>query len=348
MPSCCFAGRRAAGTSALRESGLAITRPSRSAARPQTTTTTRSPTSRSAPAAAFALFHNEGGGRFVDVTAKSGLPRQPPAAAARRAWRSALTWVDYDHDNDVDLIVPVGEPGSLVAEVPVPRPRFRWNPNPARGTRHPEPLRQVVTAPGLQVWRNNGNGTFTEVGRGARPGGRPARNVAAVGTDFNNDRAIDLVVTGGVHPLVWINPREGAFKALDWPAGRASPTVGVVVFDFDKDGWMDLAFTHAGAPGLSLWRNVEGKRVEPVTLPDLKIARAAGASRRSITTTTDGWTSSPLAGATGSTAGLLVLRNDAGPVHRRDRRRPGPAALGAEDARAPCSPATSTPTATRI
>jgi len=45
------------------------------------------------------------------------------------------------------------------------------------------------------------------------------------------------------------------------------PAVGVVAFDFDKDGWMDLAFTHAGAPGISLWRNVEGKRLERVPLP---------------------------------------------------------------------------------
>jgi len=41
-----------------------------------------------------------------------------------------------------------------------------------------------------------------------------------------------------------------------------------VAFDFDKDGWMDLAFTHAGAPGISLWRNVEGKRLERVPLPE--------------------------------------------------------------------------------
>ena len=45
------------------------------------------------------------------------------------------------------------------------------------------------------------------------------------------------------------------------------PTRGVAVFDFDKDGWMDVAVTHAGAPGLTLWRNVEGKRFERVPLP---------------------------------------------------------------------------------
>jgi uncharacterized lipoprotein YajG len=31
------------------------------------------------------------------------------------------------------------------------------------------------------------------------------------------------------------------------------------VLDYNKDGWMDIAVTHAGAPGLTLWRNVEGR-----------------------------------------------------------------------------------------
>ncbi len=255
------------------------------------------------------LFHNEGGGRFLDATAKSGLP--PPAAGGGGAALLALgvTWVDYDHDNDVDLIIPVGEPGSLVTEVPgatsqVPTGTQPGTRNPASGTAAAD-----LTAPGLLVWRNNGNGTFTEVGRERGLTGTGA-SVAAVGTDFNNDRAIDLVVTGGAHPLVWINPREGAFKALDWPAGAGSPTVGVAVFDFDKDGWMDLAFTHAGAPGLSVWHNVGGTSVEPVTLPDLKLSRGWGLVP--IDYDNDGWVDLAVAGATGTTAGLLVLRNDQG------------------------------------
>ena len=96
------------------------------------------------------------------------------------------------------------------------------------------------------MWRNNGNGAFSEVAAERGIAGSGA-SVAAIGSDFNNDRAIDLVVTGADVPLVWLNPREGKFKALAWPSAAQSPTVGVVVFDFDKDGWMDLAFTHAGA-----------------------------------------------------------------------------------------------------
>ncbi|HZA37152.1 MAG TPA: CRTAC1 family protein, partial [Vicinamibacterales bacterium] len=126
-----------------------------------------------------------------------------------------------------------------------------------------------------------------------------------------NDRAIDLVVTGGGHPLVWINPREGAFTSLEWPEGTQPPTVGAVVIDFDKDGWMDLAFTHSGSPGLSLWRNVEGKRVEPVGLPDLKITSGWGLAP--IDYDNDGWVDLvAAAGGNPGAAGLIVLRNNAG------------------------------------
>ena len=58
---------------------------------------------------------------------------------------------------------------------------------------------------------------------------------------------------------------------------------------------MDLAFTHAGAPGLSLWRNVEGKRVEPVALPDLKLARGWGLAP--IDYDNDGWVDLVAAGS---------------------------------------------------
>ena len=99
------------------------------------------------------------------------------------------------------------------------------------------------------MWRNNGNGTFTEVAvRLIFKDGLPS--LGAVGTDWNNDRAVDLVVTEALEPLtIFENPREGKFLNRQfWPAKALGTFVGVAVLDFNHDGWMDLAFTHWGAP----------------------------------------------------------------------------------------------------
>lgn len=127
------------------------------------------------------------------------------------------------------------------------------------------------------LWRNNGNGTFTDITEQAGLFADDS-TVAAVATDFNNDRAIDLLLTGWQPlPQVFLNPREGKFSApAIWRGSDFPSTLGAAVFDFDKDGWMDVAFTHDGAPGISLWRNREGKSVEQVALPDLGWQRGWG------------------------------------------------------------------------
>ena len=232
------------------------------------------------------LYRNEGNARFTDVTAKSSLPQPTDAGALTTL---GLTWIDYDHDGDVDLIVPHGVRGQAVGSAP----------GAVSGT-----------SPAVQVWRNNGDGAFTEVAQERGLAGGPA-SVAVAGTDFNNDRAIDLVVTGSATPSLFVNPREGKFSTLDWPAAAQSPTMGVVVLDFDKDGWMDLAFTHAGAPGLTLWRNLEGKRVEQVTLPAMPIVRGWGLAP--VDYDNDGWIDLVAAGESADGASrLVVLRNEQG------------------------------------
>jgi len=99
----------------------------------------------------------------------------------------------------------------------------------------------------------NGNGTFSDVTKETGLSG--SGGVAAVGSDYDNDRAVDLIVTGWKSPAIFRNPREGMFQLLEpWSAAMPDPPNGVTVLDFDHDGWMDLAFTHTGAPGLTLWR----------------------------------------------------------------------------------------------
>ena len=226
------------------------------------------------------LLHNKDG-KFDDVTETVGIRRQPGCVG--------LTFVDYDHDGDLDLYI----------------------------TMQPTAARTAQEAAHNILWRNNGNSTFTDVCA------ETALNFDATGaglatSDFNNDRAIDFIFAGGqAGASVYINPREGKFTplaaAIDFKKENLPPAVGVVSFDFDKDGWMDLAFTHAGAPGISLWRNVEGKRLERVKLPDLNWQQGWGIA--AFDYDNDGWLDLIAAGesATNNAAGeLRLLRN-----HRR-------------------------------
>jgi Tfp pilus assembly protein PilF len=216
------------------------------------------------------LFHNQGAGKFEDVTEKVGIRREKGCVG--------VTFVDYDHDGDLDLYITAAPDSG--------------------GAAH------------NTLWRNNGNSTFTDISADTALG-IPATGAGLVTTDFNNDRAIDFVFAGGAEGAsIYLNPREGKFTALpviDFKKQNLPPAVGVIAFDFDKDGWMDLAFTHAGAPGISLWRNVGGKKLERVKLPDFGWQRGWGIS--SIDYDNDGWLDIIAAGESGSGGELRLLRN---------------------------------------
>jgi Tfp pilus assembly protein PilF len=219
------------------------------------------------------LLRNKGDGKFADVTQAVGIRREPGCVG--------VTFVDYDHDGDLDLYITMS-PGES-----------------ASGAK-----------PHNVLWRNNGNSAFTDVS--AETGlGLDATGAGLVTSDFNNDRAIDFVFAGGSQgAAIYLNPREGKFSPLpgvDFTKENLPPAVGVVAFDFDKDGWMDLAFTHAGAPGISLWRNVEGKRLERVALPDLGWQRGWGLS--AIDYDNDGWLDLVAVGESSSGGEIRLLRN---------------------------------------
>ena len=202
---------------------------------------------------AVLLFRNLGHGQFKDVTVEAGLgPRNRP---------SGITVVDYDHDGNLDLLL-TGSPIKPGDESNI-------------------------------LWRNNGNGTFAERTESTGLGGS-GRTSAAILTDFNNDRAVDIAVTGdGPAPLIYVNPREGKYPTQPlYENEKLSPAVGIAVLDYNKDGWMDIAVTHAGEPGLTLWRNVAGpenigRRFERVELPLKGALRGWGVAPIDIDN--DGW-----------------------------------------------------------
>ncbi len=79
------------------------------------------------------------------------------------------------------------------------------------------------------------------------------------------------------------------------------------MLDFNKDGWMDVALTHSGSPGISLWRNVQGKRFERVPLPVQNVT--AGWGLTAIDLDNDGWLDLVAAVETPHGPELRALRN---------------------------------------
>jgi hypothetical protein len=243
------------------------------------------------------LFHNEKNGTFKDVAESAGIKSTQNNFGA--------TFVDYDHDGDLDLFIaracPTGRLGGCgnphasgtIAFDGIPYPfDFSWS--------------------GSLVFRNNGNGTFTDVtDQVGLKGYGPI--LSAIGSDFNNDRAVDIIVAGAtprhvapakslqLGPAIFENPREGKFNPLD-----TTPTVltsAVTALDFDHDGWMDLAFTGFIPPAVGIWRNEGGKSVHPVNLPDVNLAHAYGVA--AFDYDNDGWVDLVAVGETKVPVGVI-------------------------------------------
>ncbi len=142
--------------------------------------------------------------------------------------------------------------------------------------------------------------------------------MSGLGTDYNNDRAVDIVLTGwGKTPTVFENPREGKFLARDvWPGAFAAPTAGIAVLDFDHDGWMDFAFTQWGGTGITLWRNRQGKSFELVTLPAPGWTRGWGLA--AFDYDNDGWIDLVAIGETADGKGEARLFRNFGPDGFKD------------------------------
>jgi len=214
------------------------------------------------------LLHNEKDGTFRDVTEQAGINIEKILSHADplkgNPEVTGLTFVDYDHDGDLDLYATRLTPQSGLEVC----------------------SDKKISPPGNNMmWRNNGNSTFTDVTEATGLNGLSS-SMAAIGSDFNNDRAVDIVSTGDAcgggaagfydhkSPVMFENPREGKFRQL-LPIESGS-TYGVAPLDFNHDGWMDLAFTEFGMPGITLWRNNQGKAFEKVRLPEYDWHRAFG------------------------------------------------------------------------
>ncbi len=172
------------------------------------------------------LYRNEGNGRFTDVSAK--------AKVACSLFSAGSAFLDYDQDGDLDLYV-----GNYLNYDPKYRYFYAAEafPGPLSYRGEPDVL-----------YRNNGDGTFTDVGEKAgiaKPDGR-AMGVALC--DIDADGWIDVFVANdGMENYAWRNRGNGTFENVALETGTAfgqngeatsamSPEFG----DLDGNGFLDL------------------------------------------------------------------------------------------------------------
>jgi Flp pilus assembly protein TadD len=251
------------------------------------------------------VYRNQGNGTFRDVTAMSGIRVE--------GLPLGLLFVDYDHDGDVDLYVSKFQNFQLDT-----------------GQQFKFPFTSISPGAGPNLmWRNNGNGTFTDWTKEAGLAG-DAPGIAALPADFNNDRAVDFVLTGWRPAAGFLtNAREGPFRSDEqWKSPFPAVAAGAVAFDFNKDGWTDIAFTHWGQPGLSVWKNLAGRGFERVAVPEPQWNRGWGLA--AVDVDNDGWIDLAAVGEAGGSgqAGILLLRNLGGARFGDVTREAGLASVG--------------------
>src|SRR5204863_447975 len=195
------------------------------------------------------LYHNNGDGTFTDVTDKAGV------GGNGKRWNTGCAFVDYDRDGHLDLFVANYIDLDL-ATAPVPESG-------------PCLYKGVMVAcgpPGLNggkniLYRNNGNGTFTDVTEQAGIlGANGTYGLGVLTADMDNDGWPDILICNGhVYPeveqlkteagypqqkLLYKNLRNGRFDDVSQQGG-AGITVpvasrGCAFGDFDNDGDIDV------------------------------------------------------------------------------------------------------------
>ncbi len=177
--------------------------------------------------AGLRLLRQSAEASFTDVTAQAGI--------TSRLDVHTVALVDLDHDGDLDIV--------------------------AGGD-----TREGGPAP-LEVWRNNGDGTFVDISATALVGQVPARVRQIAATDFDLRRDIDLVVRADAGTVrLWRNMRDGSFRDASEATGLQAlpPATTFAIADANKDGYPDIfVSTPTGDAVVALGGSNNRFRMEP-------------------------------------------------------------------------------------
>jgi hypothetical protein len=192
------------------------------------------------------LYRNNGDDTFTDITERAGV------AGVEGFWTGA-SWSDYDRDGDLDIYIcgyvqyrfdPLDmEKVSLQYQADIP---FTLNPSS-----YP-PERNLL-------YRNNGDGTFTEVAKESGVDNASGRSLSAAWCDFDLDGWPDLYVANDISDnAMFKNLGKGRFVDVSHDAFVADyrGAMGLGVGDWDNDGDYDIFITHWIAQENALLNNL--------------------------------------------------------------------------------------------
>jgi enediyne biosynthesis protein E4 len=215
------------------------------------------------------LYHNNGDGTFSDVTAKAGL--------ATPGWTTSAVWFDFDNNGLLDLFICSFVDFGLDRHVSCGDNKLGKN---------YYCIPRVFSPTASFLYRNNGDGTFTDVTKGTPIATSLGKGLGVVATDINNDGWIDLFVANDtVQNWLYVNRGPGKNGVIRWEEialqagvafsdnGQPRSGMGVDAFDLNGDGWQDLFVSNVDQEMFSLYQNNHDETFRDVAYPQ-NVARA--------------------------------------------------------------------------
>jgi hypothetical protein len=229
------------------------------------------------------LYHNDGNGRFDDVTQRAGV--------GGGGWSVSAAFFDFDKDGWLDLFVTRYVDWSFSRNVYCGEKRPGY-----REYCHPSTFPAIANI----LYRSNRDGTFTDVSDATRISAFKGRALGVAVTDYDSDGWLDVYVANDAVPgFLFRNERGHAFAEVGGAAGvavngngRAVAGMGVDFGDYDNDGRPDLFVTALSNETYPLYHN-DGQGVFSDATSEAGVAVAslpyAGWGVRWIDLDNDGW-----------------------------------------------------------